>query len=92
MINALLWLTYLVSAVIAFYLVLQLGWRLVGAMLAATVVGTVLALLIMLAAPADDASDWFQVELALNGSLSLIFAGAGAALAFALREARNRKG
>lgn len=82
----LLWLTYLVSGAVAFALVYSLGWRLVLSMLAATFVGVVLALVVMFAFPKEDASYWFQVDLVLNGSLSLIFAGVGAAIAYALRE------
>ena len=87
--DKLLWLAYLVSGGIAFALVYLKAWRLVPAMVLATAVGVFLSLLVMLAIPKEDASAWFQVELAMNGSLALIFAGAGAALAFALREPRE---
>ena len=88
--NTLLWLTYLVSGGIAFALVYLKAWRLVPAMVAATAFGTLASLLIMLAVPAgEDENYWFQVDLAMNGSLSLIFAGAGAAIAYAIRESRR---
>ena len=86
MTDTLLWLVYLVCGAIAFVLVRWQGWRLVGAMVAATVVGVLLSLLVMLAFPREDPTRWFQVDLAMNGSLSLIFAGAGAAIAYAIRE------
>ena len=87
--NTLLWLAYLVSGAIAFALVYVQNWRLVPSMILGTAAGLLLSLLVMLAIPKEDASPWFQVELAMNGSLSLIFAGAGAAIAFALRESRE---
>ena len=90
MINILLWLAYLASGAFAFILVYRMSWRLFPSMVAGTAVGLLLSLLVMLAIPREDASPWFQVELTLNGSLGLIFAGAGAALAYALREARRR--
>ena len=90
MTNTLLWLACLISGGIGFALVYLKGWRLVVAMILATAVGVLLSLIIMLAIPKEDSSPWFQVELAVNGSLALIFAGAGAAIAFALRESRPR--
>lgn len=85
MTDTLLWLTYLVSGGIAFALVYLKAWRLVPAMILATAVGVLLALLVMLAIPKEDQNFWFQVDLAMNGSLSMIFAGVGAAIAYALR-------
>lgn len=90
MIDTLLWLAYLVSGAAAFLLVRNKHWRLVGAMLAGTAVGLLLSVIVMLAIPREDPTRWFQVDLAINGSLSLIFAGAGAAIAYAIREGRNR--
>ena len=89
--NTLLWLTYAASGAIAFALVYLKAWRLVPAMVAATAFGTLASLLIMLAVPKDeeDETRWFQVELAMNGSLALIFAGAGAAVALAIRHSRG---
>lgn len=87
--NTLLWLIYLISGVIAFVLVYKQRWSLVPSMLAATAAGVLLSLLVMLAVPKEEASGWFQVELAMNGSLSLIFAGVGAAIAYALRTSRE---
>ena len=87
--DKLLWLAYLISGGIAFALVYLKAWRLVPAMVLATAAGVLLSLLVMLAVPGEDANAWFQVDLAMNGSLALIFAGAGAAFAFALRESRE---
>lgn len=89
MTDTLLWLTYLVSGGIAFALVYLKAWRLVPAMVLATAIGVLLAMLIMLAVPKEDEAFWFQVELAMNGSLSMIFAGVGAAIAYALRTPRE---
>lgn len=90
MTNTLLWLVYVVSGVVAFILVYRQRWRLFTSMLAGTGVGILLSLLVLVAFP-KDANPWFQVELAMNGSLSLIFAGAGAAIAYAIRESRGRE-
>ena len=87
--DKLLWLAYLISGGIAFALVYLKAWRLVPSMVLGTAVGVLLSLLVMLAIPKEDANAWFQVDLAMNGSLALIFAGAGAAVAFALRESRE---
>ena len=93
MTNTLLWLTYLASGAIALALVYAKAWRLVPSMIAATAFGTLASLLIMLAIPAseDDENYWFQVDLAMNASMSLIFAGAGGAIGYALREARGHR-
>ena len=87
--NTLLWLAYLVSGAIAFALVHLQDWRLVPSMILGTAAGLLLSLLVMLAITKEDSSPWFQVELGMNGSLSLIFAGAGAAIGFALRASRD---
>ena len=58
----------------------------------ATIVGALAGLAIWaltyLATASEERSSWLQVELALNGSLSLIFAAAGAAAAIALKYRR----
>ena len=83
--ETLLWLLYLVSAVVAFLAVQKLGWRIVPAMLAGTLVTVLGWLPIFLLTAEDKRPAFWHVDLSLNASFALIFAGAGAALAFALK-------
>ena len=83
--ETLLWLLYLVSAVVGFLAVQKLGWRLVPAMLAGTLVTVLGWLPIFLLTAEDKRPDFWRLDLSLNASFALIFAGAGAALAFALK-------
>ena len=83
--ETLLWLLYLVSAVLAFLAVQKLGWRIVPAMLAGTLVTVLGWLPIFLLTAEDKRPPFWRVDLSLNASFALIFAGAGAALAFALK-------
>lgn len=83
--EALLWLLYLVSAAVSFLTVRKLGWRIVPSMFAGTLVTiTGWALLYFLTAE-DNRPPFWRVDLSLNASFALIFAGAGAALALAMR-------
>ncbi len=82
----LVWLVYLVSGAIAFALVRFRGWKITPAILGGTVISLVMLWLpLHQLTPRDEANYWFQVELALNGTFCVIFAGAGAAIAFALQ-------
>ena len=87
--DAFVWLGYLIGAAIAFVLVYSQGWKVT----LATIVGGAVALaiwaIIFATTSTEDRSPWLQVELALNGSLSLIFAAAGAAVALALKHRRH---
>ena len=83
--ETLLWLLYLVSAVVAFLAVQKLGWRLVPSMLAGTLVTVLGWLVIYLLTAEDKRPDFWRLDLSLNASFALIFAGAGAALAFAMK-------
>ena len=83
--ETLLWLLYLVSAVVGFLMVQRLGWRLVPSMLAGTLVSVLGWVLIYLLTAEDQRPDFWRLDLSLNASFALIFAGAGAALAFALK-------
>ena len=87
--DALIWLGYLIGAGIAFFLVNSQGWKVTPA----TVVGGAVALaiwaVIFATTSSEERSPWLQVELGLNGSLSLIFAAAGAAVALALKHRRH---
>ena len=83
--ETLLWLLYLVSAAVAFLAVQKLGWRLVPSMLAGTLVTVLGWLMIYLLTVEDKRPDFWRLDLSLNASFALIFAGAGAALAFAMK-------
>ena len=84
--ETLLWLVYLVSGGIAFALVRLRGWKITPAIVSGTVISLVLLWLpLHLLTPRDEANYWFQVELALNATFCVIFAGAGAAIAYALQ-------
>ena len=83
--ETLLWLLYLVSAVTGFLAVQKLGWRLVPSMLAGTLITVLGWLPIYLLTTEDQRPDFWRLDLSLNASFALIFAGAGAALAFALK-------
>ena len=83
--ETLLWLLYLVSAVIAFLTVQKLGWRIVPSMLAGTGVTIVGWGLIFLLTAEDKRPAFWRRDLSLNASFALIFAGAGAAIAFAMK-------
>ena len=88
--ETLLWLLYLVSAVTAFLTVQKLAWRIVPSMFAGTAVTVVGWALIFLLTAEDKRPPFWRVDLSLNASFALIFAGAGAALAFALRQREER--
>ena len=83
--ETLLWLLYLVSAAVAFLTVQQRGWRIVPSMLAGTVVTIVGWGLIFLLTAEDKRPAFWRLDLSLNASFALIFAGAGAAIAFAMK-------
>ena len=83
--ETLLWLLYLVSAVVAFVTVQRMGWRLVPAMLVGTLVTALGWLPIFLLTAEDKRPPFWRLDLSLNASFALIFAGAGAALAFAMK-------
>lgn len=88
--ETLLWLLYLVSAVTGFLTVQKLGWRLAPSMLAGTAVTIVGWAFIFLLTSETNRPPFWRVDLSLNASFALIFAGAGAALAFALKSREPR--
>ncbi len=88
--ETLLWLLYLVSAVVGFIAVQKLGWRLVPAMLVGTLISIVGWALIFLLTAEDQRPEFWRLDLSLNASFALIFAGAGAALAFAMKDREAR--
>ena len=88
--ETILWLGYLLGAGAAFAAVTMQRWRLVPAILAGTAVSLVVWAITVLATSSEDRTPWLQVDLAINASLGMIFAGAGAALAYALGASRIR--
>jgi hypothetical protein len=82
--ETLLWLLYLVSAVVAFAGVHRLGWRIVPSILAGALVTSIGWGLLYLVTAEDKRPAFWQLDLSLNISFAVIFAGAGAAAAFAL--------
>ena len=83
--ETLLWLLYLVSAVVAFLAIQKLDWRIVPSILAGTFVSIVGWGLIFALTAEDDRPAFWRLDLSMNASFALIFAGAGAAIAFALK-------
>ena len=86
--DTIVWLGYILGAGIAFAAVHSQGWKVTPATIVGGLVGVAVWAVTYLATASDERSAWLQVELALNGSLSLIFAAAGAAVALALKHRR----
>jgi hypothetical protein len=80
----LLWLLYLVGAAAAFWAVRYRKSPLTLAMLLPAVVGTAIWYLAVELGKEENEPAWINVDLAINFSFFLIFAGAGAAIAFFL--------
>ena len=83
------WIVCLISGGVGFWMVYARGSRLVTAMILGTATGFVLTLLLLWLMSSKEVGPWFDVQLALNGSVGLIFAGAGAAIGFAMRGTRD---
>jgi hypothetical protein len=88
--ETLLWLLYLVSAVVGFLAVHRLGWRLVPSILAGTLVTVLGWVPIFLLTAEDKRPPFWRLDLSLNASFALIFAAAGAAIAFAMKDREAR--
>ena len=88
--ETLLWLLYLVSGVVGFLAVQKLGWRIVPAMLAGTLVTVLGWVPIFLLTAEDKRPPFWRLDLSLNASFALIFAAAGAAIAFAMKDREAR--
>lgn len=82
--ETLLWLLYLVSAAVAFLTVNKLGWRIVPSILAGALLTAIGWALLYLVTAEDKRPAFWRLDLSLNVSFAVIFAGAGAAAAFAL--------
>ncbi len=89
--DALIWLGYLIGAGISFVLVYSQDWKVTLATLAGGAVALAIWGVIFGTTSSDDRSPWLQVEMALNGSLALIFAAAGAAVALALKHRQREE-
>ena len=85
MTDSLLWLLYCVGAALAFALIFRWAWRIVPSMLAGTVPTLIGWTLLYLSLDAEERPNWWRLDLSLNLSFALIFAAAGAALAFVLK-------
>ena len=83
------WLVCLVSGAVAFAAVYVKGLRLFPSMIVGGAAGFLLSLVLLWIMPNEEVGPWFDVTLAINGSVGLIFAGAGAAIGYAMRGARE---
>ena len=84
--QTLLWLLYLVSAVVGFLAVRKLDWRIVPSMLVGTLVTALGWVPLYFLTAEDKRPEFWRLDLSLNASFALIFAGVGAALAFAMKD------
>ena len=84
-----LWLIYGLSAAVAFAAIYVRGFRIVSAMLLGAVVALAVWLAASLALGASLSDPSLEPALVVNGSFSLIFAAAGAALGFAVSRRGN---
>jgi hypothetical protein len=87
--DTIVWLGYLIGAGIAYWTVYARGWKVTPAAIVGGLVGLAIWAVTFLATATEDRSAWLQVEVALNGSLSLIIAAAGAAAALAVKHRRH---
>jgi uncharacterized RDD family membrane protein YckC len=85
-----LWLAYLASALTAFLLVVKLGRRIVPSILAGAFISLVAWGLLYLFTAEDLRPSFWRVDLSLSVSFAVIFAGAGAAIGFAVRGRQAR--
>jgi hypothetical protein len=83
--DSLLWLLYCVGGAVAFALIFRWGWRISLSMIAGTVPTLIGWAILYLSMSEEDRPIWWRLDLSLNFSFALIFAAAGAALAFALK-------
>jgi hypothetical protein len=89
--ETLVWVLYLITGALAFAAVYRLGWPMTWSMLAPTVLTTLIwYLAVEFVGKEENEPAWINVDLALNASFSLIFAGAGAALGMYLRTRKQR--
>lgn len=87
--ETLVWLLYLIAAALAFVAVYYKDWPLTLAMLIPTVLTTGMWYAAVELGKEENEPAWINVDLALNASFALIFAGAGAGLAMYLRSRKR---
>ena len=90
MTDSLLWVAYLASAAAAFYAVRYRRWPIVPASVAGALITVIVWAILVLTASPDEKPAFLTVDLGLNGSFGVIFAGAGAALAMFLNMRERR--
>jgi cytochrome c biogenesis protein CcdA len=88
--ETLLWLVYLVSGGLAFAATYYWRWSVALAVLAGVLVTTIGWLMLFRFTDEEKRPDWIRLDLSLNLSFGLIFAGIGAALGWWLLTSRNR--
>jgi len=88
--ETLLWLLYIVGGGLAFAAVRYRNWPITLAILAPSVVGTAIWYLAVELGKEENEPTWINVDLAMNFSFFLIFAGVGAAIGMFLRERASR--
>lgn len=87
--ETLIWFLYLVGAALAFAAVYYRNWRITLAMLVSAAIATFLWYVLVQLGKEDDEPTWMTVELTMNASFALIFAGAGAGVAAWLKSRRR---
>lgn len=88
MTDSLLWLLYCIGAAVAFVLIHRFGWRIVPSMIVAAIPTLLGWTVLFLGTAEEDRPAWWRLDLSLNLSFALIFAAAGAAVAFTLKSRR----
>lgn len=87
--EALAWLLYLLAGALAFAAVYYKNWPNTLSMLFATVVTMLVWYAAIELGKEANEPTWVNIELALNASFALIFAGAGAGLGMWLRSRKR---
>lgn len=82
----LLWLLYVIGGGLAYAAVRYRRWPLTLAILAPAAAGTLIWYLAVELGKEENEPSWINVDLAVNFSFFLIFAGAGAAIGMFLRD------
>ncbi|MEO5774370.1 MAG: hypothetical protein ABIQ32_09680 [Sphingomicrobium sp.] len=81
----LVWLLYLVAGGLAFAAVFHKRWPIALSMVAASTIVTLAWYAAVELGKKENEPAWINVDLAMNASFALIFAGAGAAVAMYVR-------
>ena len=83
-----LWLVYAISGGVAFAAIYYWRWRIAMAVLTGGLITTIGWILVFRFTEAEKRPAWVRLDLSLNLTFGLIFAGAGAALGWRLRTHR----